>query len=316
MYRIGIDLGGTNIKAGIVDENNTIILEESVATLVERGFEPVIKDMAELVLHIMKKAGITRDEVLGVGIGSPGTVDAINGVVLYSNNFGWEKIPLAEIIHSYLKMPIAISNDANCAALGEVKAGAAKDCNHVILLTLGTGVGGGIVLGGKIFEGGHAGGAELGHTIMIKDGEPCSCGRKGCFEAYASATALIRDTKRAALANKESLLYSSFHGDVECINGKTVFDMAEIGDVTAQQVMNNYIEYLGEGIVDMINIFRPEKVLLSGGVCNQGKNLTDPLNNYVSKYCFAGENAFIPKVTCATLGNSAGIIGAAALILG
>lgn len=315
MYRIGIDLGGTNIKAGIVDENNNIVIEESVPTLVERGADLVIKDMAELVLNIIEKTGIDRSEIRGVGIGSPGTVDAMHGVVLYSNNFNWDNIALVDSIKAYLNMPIFISNDANCAALGEVKAGAAKECKNAILLTLGTGVGGGIVIDGKIFEGGNPGGAELGHTLLMKNGEPCSCGRKGCLEAYASATALIRDTKRAALSNKESLLYLKFKENLEGINGKTAFDMAEMGDITAKEVVNNYIEYLGDGIVNMVNIFRPEKVLLSGGVCNQGKKLTDPINVYISKYCFAGEKAFIPKVSAATLGNSAGIIGAAALLL-
>lgn len=313
MYRVGIDLGGTNIKAGIVDADYTIIISGSVPTKVERAASEVIKDMAELVLNLMAQANISEEQISGIGIGSPGTSDAAKGIVVYSNNFGWENIHLAEELQKYFPYRIAISNDANCAALGEVKAGAAKAAENIVLLTLGTGVGGGVVIDGKIFEGGHAGGAELGHTMLVCNGELCTCGRHGCLEAYASATALIRQTKAAAMLHKESLIHNLCGNDMEQINGKTVFDAAAQGDATAKQVVTDYIGYLGDGIVDFVNIFRPDKVLLSGGICNQGKILTDSLNVYIRKYCFAGEKSMIPEVICATLGNNAGIIGAAAL---
>ena len=191
MYRAGIDLGGTNIKAGIIDEQQHIIAEASVPTNVERPYQDIIRDMAELVKTLLKQKGIGETQLKSIGIGSPGTIDAVHGVVLYSNNFGWENVPLTEQLKKYFSCPIAVSNDANCAALGEVKAGAAQNTKNAILLTLGTGVGGGIILDGKVFEGAHAGGAELGHTSLICGGEPCTCGRKGCVEAYVSATALI-----------------------------------------------------------------------------------------------------------------------------
>ena len=313
-YRVGIDLGGTNIKAGIVNEKQEIVRESSVPTLVEREDVLIMDDMAALVKQLIKEEGLTKADVIGVGVGSPGMIDAKTGEVVYSNNFGWENVQLGEYLAKKLGFPVKVSNDANCAALGEVKAGAAKNCKNCVMITLGTGVGGGVVIDGKIFEGGHAGGAELGHTMLIAGGEPCTCGRKGCFEAYASATALIRDTKRAALECEESMIYRLCGGDLSQINGKTVFDAMQTGDETARQVVKQYLNYLADGITNMVNIFRPDKVLLSGGVCNQGENLTIPLQKLVKERCFAGDKSYIPEIAIATLGNSAGILGAAALV--
>lgn len=314
MYRAGIDLGGTNIKAGIVDESNRILLQASVPTRTERPYQEIIRDMAELVLSLMERQGIAAEQLAGVGIGSPGTVDAERGIVRYSNNFGWENIPLAEEMSKYFACDIRMSNDANCAALGEVKAGAAREASNVILLTLGTGVGGGVILDGRVFEGGHAGGTELGHTSLILGGEKCTCGRRGCVEAYASATALIRDAKRAAAKNPQSIMNQLCQNNPENMNGKIPFDAAEQGDEAAKAVVDNYILYLGETITNFVNIFRPDIVLLSGGVCNQGSRLTEPISAYIRQYCFGKEKAFIPEVRCAVLGNNAGIIGAANLI--
>lgn len=314
MYRAGIDLGGTNIKAGIVDEQQNILAEASVPTRVERAYTEVIADMAGLVKTLLKEQGIAESELCGIGIGSPGTIDAEHGVVLYSNNFGWENIPLTDEMKQYFSCPIAVSNDANCAALGEVKAGAARHAKNAILLTLGTGVGGGIILDGKVFEGAHAGGAELGHTSLIYGGELCTCGRRGCVEAYASATALIRDAKRAAGAHPESAMHALCQENLEMMNGKIPFDAMQQGDAAATEVVEHYIAYLGETIANFVNIFRPDVVLLSGGVCNQGEKLTGPLEAYIKDKCFGGDKAFIPGIACAVLGNKAGIIGAANLI--
>ena len=314
MYKIGIDLGGTNIKAGIVDAQYNILDEASVKTLAHRPYMEVIDDMANLVLSLIQKNNIPMEDIEGVGIGSPGLIDAANGIVAYSNNFNWENVPLCKELEKRLQKRTAISNDANCAALGEQKAGAAKDCKNVIMITLGTGVGGGIIIDGHIFEGGHAGGAELGHTMLIANGEPCTCGRKGCIEAYVSATALIRDTRRAATKNPSSIIHTLCNHNLDSINGKTVFDAALQNDATALTVKDNYIGYLGEAICDYINVFRPDVVLLSGGVCNQGEALTQPLNEYIKSRCFGTDKAFIPPVRIATLGNHAGTIGAAALL--
>lgn len=313
MYRAGIDLGGTNIKAGIVDENQKILVEDSVPTRVERPYQEIIKDMADLVKNLLNKIHATDAELSGVGVGSPGTVDAANGVVLYSNNFDWDNVPLAAELGKYFTCPIKVSNDANCAALGEVKAGAAKQIKNAILLTLGTGVGGGVIIDGQVFEGAHAGGAELGHTSLIFGGELCTCGRRGCVEAYVSATGLIREAKRAAEKDPQSVMNELCKGDLSNMNGKIPFDAAEQKDPAGMKVVNDYITYLGESIANYVNIFRPDVILLSGGICNQKEKLTEPLTEYIKIKCFGGEKAFIPEVRCAILGNSAGIIGAANL---
>ncbi len=313
MYRAGIDLGGTNIKAGIVDENQKILMEDSVPTRVERPYQEIIRDMADLVKNLLNKIGATETELSGVGVGSPGTVDAASGVVLYSNNFDWDNVPLAEELGKYFTCPIKVSNDANCAALGEVKAGAAREIKNAILLTLGTGVGGGVIIDGQVFEGAHAGGAELGHTSLIFGGELCTCGRRGCVEAYVSATGLIREAKRAAKKDPQSVMNELCKGDLSNMNGKIPFDAAKQNDPAGMKVVNDYITYLGESIANYVNIFRPDVVLLSGGVCNQKEKLTGPLTEYIKTRCFGGEKAFIPEVRCAILGNSAGIIGAANL---
>ena len=313
-YRIGIDLGGTNIKVGIVDQSHKIIANHSVRTLAERDYKEIVKDMADAVLFVLEKTGISISECSALGIGSPGCIDSKNGVVVFAGNLHWEHIPILEELKKYIDLPMGLSNDANCAALGEVVGGAAMEYENAVMITLGTGVGGGIVMNRKIFEGGHAGGTELGHITIVSGGEYCTCGRHGCFEAYSSATALIRDTKRAAQKYPDSLLNTLCNGNLDEINGITPFDAAKKGDAAGKEVVQNYIKYLGEGIVNMVNIFRPDVVLLSGGVCNQGTYLTDPLNEYIRKYCFAGERAFIPPIIRATLGNDAGIIGAASIV--
>lgn len=313
MYRAGIDLGGTNIKAGIVDENQKILAEDSVPTRVERPYQEIIKDMADLVKNLLNKIHATDAELSGVGVGSPGTVDAANGVVLYSNNFDWDNVPLAAELGKYFTCPIKVSNDANCAALGEVKAGAAREIKNAILITLGTGVGGGVIIDGQVFEGAHAGGAELGHTSLIFGGELCTCGRRGCVEAYVSATGLIREAKRAAEKDPQSVMNELCKRDLSNMNGKIPFDAAEQKDPAGMKVVNDYITYLGESIANYVNIFRPDVILLSGGICNQKEKLTEPLTEYIKTKCFGGEKAFIPEVRCAILGNSAGIIGAANL---
>lgn len=314
MYRIGIDLGGTNMKAGLVNESYDILYEDSLETRVNRPYEDIIRDMANLAELLIAKSGVPRDQFTGIGVGSPGMVDAAAGLVRYSNNFNWQGIPLVDLLKEYTLLPVAISNDANCAALGEQVAGAAKNHQNVFLITLGTGVGSGIIIDGKIFEGGHAGGAEFGHTMLIAGGEKCTCGRHGCIEAYVSATALIRETRRAWERHPNSLIGSLCNNDASAINGKTVFDAALENDPVAVNVLWQYITHLGDAITDAVNIFRPDIVLLSGGICNQGRTLTDPLNEYIRTQCFSTDKAYIPQVATATLDNHAGIIGAAALV--
>ena len=313
-YTIGIDLGGTNIKAGVLNARRQLLCKASRPTGAQRSWQAVADDMAALVLELIKQAGVDRRACAGVGVGCPGTIDAAAGRVLYSNNLkGWVDVPLAEHIGSALGLPVRLSNDANCAALGECLAGAARDCGSAVLLTLGTGVGGGVVWNGRVIEGGP-GGMELGHTMLSSEGEPCTCGRRGCVEAYCSATALIREAVRAARARPDSLLNTLCRGDLSQMDGKIPFDAAQAGDAAAGAVVERYLRHLGEAVVDMVNIFRPQVVLLSGGVCAQGEVLTAPLTEYVRRYAFASPHLEPPPVRIAMLGSDAGLIGAGCLV--
>lgn len=310
IYRIGIDLGGTNIAVGIVDKHCNIVAKHSVPTKSERPYQEIVEDMAHAVLKVLEDAKISLEQCCSIGIGSPGICDSKTGTVLYSNNIKWEDVPLAATLQKYIDLPCTISNDANCAALGEV---AAKGSTNAVMLTLGTGVGGGVVLDGKIFSGCNCAGAELGHMVLVKNGETCTCGRQGCLEAYASASALIKQTKKAAKDYPDSAIWTLCGGNLEQITGRTAFDAARQGDKTGQQVVDTYLSYLGEGIVDLVNIFRPECVIIGGGLCNEGSSLIDPIQAFVARYCFGRNKVAPPKVIKAALGNDAGIIGAALL---
>ena len=311
-YYAGIDLGGTYIKGGIVSSDGELIIKDKIPTGTHRPYVEIINDMAELVNSLAGRAGVT---VEAVGIGSPGTVDSKNGVIVYSNNFGWKNIPLGERIGDILKIPVFITNDANAAALGESYMGAGKDYNSIVLVTLGTGVGGGIVLDGKLYEGGRSAGAELGHTLIRLNGEKCTCGRRGCLEAYASATALINHTKAAMKKHPESDMWRICGGVADNVDGKTPFDAMHSGDKTAKKVVKDYIRYLGEGITNFCNVFRPDAVLLGGGVCAQGATLLKPLRKFVGSNIFGGV-AYAPvKILTATLGNDAGVYGAVRLAM-
>ena len=255
---------------------------------------------------------MAKENVLGVGMGSPGMIDSKKGVVVFSGNLHWSHFPLAEETQKLLNLPVKVANDANVAALGETKFGCGKNYQNTILITLGTGVGGGVVIDGKLFEGYQSAGAELGHSVIVAGGEQCTCGRKGCLEAYASATALIRDTKRAMENNKNSKMWAI--GSTEQVTGKTAFDYYD-NDESAKAVVDNYIEKLGVGLTNLANEFRPEAIILGGGVCAQGDNLVKPLQAFLDKEIFAGEKGPQVKILTATLGNAAGILGAAALFM-
>ena len=309
-YYIGIDLGGTFIKGGIIDDEGRIIVNDKAPTESEGGSETVVRNIASLCNSLLKKANMTASDVEGIGMGVPGMIDSEKGEVIYSNNLGWEDFSISKELNELTGLPVRIANDANVAALGETKFGCGKEYNNTVMLTLGTGVGGGIIINGKLFEGNRSAGAELGHAVIVAGGEQCTCGRRGCLETYASATALIRDTKRAMLANKESKMWEI--GDVEKVNGKTPFDYYHV-DESAKKVVDTYIEMLGAGITNIANMFRPEAVILGGGVCKQGDELIKPLQAVLDRDIYAGEKGPQVKVVTAMLENDAGIMGAAAL---
>ena len=312
-YYIGIDLGGTFIKGGIDNENGEILVSDKVPTEVEKGDIGVASNIVRLASMLLERQGIEIKDVEGLGIGSPGMIDSAEGNVVYANNLGWENFKICDEISRQLGgLKVKIGNDANVAALGEVKFGAARNYSSAIMITLGTGVGGGIVIDGKLVEGNLGAGAELGHIVIEVGGEQCSCGRKGCFEAYSSATALIRDTRRAMEAHSDSKMWEC--GSLEAVTGKTVFDYAPV-DVYAKEVVDSYIEHLACGLINYANIFRPEVILLGGGVCAQGDNLIKPLQAIMDRDIYAGDKGPRVPILIAELENSAGLLGAAALLM-
>ena len=311
MIAIGIDIGGMSIKGAAVDSNGRVYDTFSMPFVKGEPGEITIRKLADIVKEYIASNKLEKI-VAGIGIGCPGTLDVKNCIVNYANNLGWNDLHIADIMHEVLPYPIRLTNDANAACLGEAKYGAGKSYETIIMLTLGTGVGGGIIINGKLFEGNEGKGGELGHTVVQVDAEQCSCGRKGCLEAYASATALIRETKKAMLSNKRSLMWK-ISPEIELVSGKVVFEGAASGDKSATEVLNNYIKYLGEGILNYCNIFRPNVVVLSGGIANAGAALFDPLNEYIKARDYGYKATPAVKVVPAELGYDSGKIGAAAL---
>ncbi len=309
MYRIGIDLGGTKIAAGVVDESRCITAQVSIPTDAHRTAEQVVSDICRSAELAMEQSNITAAQCASVGIGAPGTCDSERGVVVRAYNLGWFDVPVCSMVTARLGLPCRLSNDANCAALAEAVAGAAIGCRNMVLISLGTGLGSGIISNGRLLEGAGGVGAEAGHSLLVLDGEPCSCGRRGCWEAYASATALIRQGRRAAQSHPCSALCA--FGDA--LTAKDIFDTAERGDAAAQAVLEKYYLYVAAGITDLVNVLGPELVLLGGGISRQGERLLAPVREYVAAHCFGGHDRTPPDIRAAKLGNEAGIIGAAAL---
>lgn len=312
MFNIGIDLGGTNIKVGVVNEKYEIVSNAVVKTNLPRPAEEIADGICEAVDIALKNAGIGMDDVNTVGIGTPGSADRKTGKVLYSNNLGFRNTPLGQMLKDRLGKDIYVENDANAAAFGEYLAGGGKGYENVVVITLGTGVGGGVIIDGKIYTGFNFCGAELGHTVIEYNGRSCTCGRKGCFEAYSSATALITATKKAMEGNRDSKLWD-IAGCIDKVDGKTAFDGMRAGDKTAVGVVNEYIEYLGCGLTNMVNIFQPQILLIGGGICKEGENLTKPLREIIARDSYCIDEALLPKLDICRLGNDAGIIGAAFL---
>lgn len=313
MYYIGIDLGGTNIAVGLVDEEGKIIHKDSVPTLNEREYPEIIKDMAMLSLKVIEDSGVSLKDVKSIGIGSPGTPNTEEGILVYANNLKFRNVPMRAEMQKYIDLPVYLDNDANVAALAESVAGACKGAKHSVTITLGTGVGTGVVIDGKVYSGFNNAAAEMGHMVIVVDGEQCTCGRKGCWEAYASATALIRQTKKAAVANPDSLINKLVEGDLSRINAKVPFDAARQGDRVGLQIVEEYMKYLAEGLANVINIFQPEIIAIGGGISKEGEYLLAPLRKLVSERIYTLEGVPQTRIVAAQLGNDAGIVGAAML---
>lgn len=312
-HYVGVDLGGTNIAVGIVTEDGVLIHKDSVPTRITRGPEPVIADIAALCKKAIADSGVDAVSVRGVGVGSPGICDDENGVILYANNLFFRDVPIRALLQKEMDLPIRLGNDGDCAALGEATAGAAKGSDISVTITLGTGIGGGIIIGGKIINGAYGGGGEVGHIMLYDGKEACTCGRHGCWEAYASATGLIRQATAAVACHPESRIAALAGHDMRHITGKVVFDAADEGDETAQTVIDRYLHYVAAGLIDIINLLQPNTIVLGGGICAQGDRILTPIREMVAKEVYGGYMR--TNIVIATLGNDAGIIGAAMLAL-
>ncbi len=307
MY-VGIDLGGTNIAVGLVSDEGKIIAKDSTPTLLPRDYTEIVKDMAELINKLLENNGVAVSDLKGIAIGCPGTIDAKKGEVAYANNLKMHHTPVAAELKKYFDLPVNMLNDADAAAFGEYSING-DGVDSFVFITLGTGVGGGVVLNKKVYNGFNGAGGELGHTTLVYGGIPCNCGNVGCWEAYASVTALILQTKEAMEKNPDSLMHQLAEKEGK-VSGRTAFDAAKAGDSAAEGVVKQYFEYVAAGLVSIINIFQPQKLIIGGGISKEGDYLLNP----VKEYCYAHDyNKYLEKtqISIATLFNDAGIIGAA-----
>ena len=312
MIYIGIDVGGMSIKAGAVDENGVILCKDTCPTGVERGYEAVIRDIAQLGIAVAEKSGHTMADVKAIGIGIPGIMDQRTGIVPFCTNLAWHDVPIIAEMKKYTDVPVFVDNDATVAGLAESVAGVSAGCKDSVFITLGTGVGGGVVMNGRVFSGAHGVATEIGHMTVVDGGEPCTCGKRGCWERYASATALIREGRRLCEAKPDCALAKAVNGDVAQVTAKHVIDLAKAGDPDCEKLFDNYVHYLVIGLSNMINLYDPEMFVLGGGVSHAGSFLLDAVREKLPKYVFFKTMPYA-RIELAKLTNDAGIIGAAML---
>ena len=314
MKYVGVDIGGTNLKAGLVDEEGNLLATQKMKVAEIANKDALAWTVASMVHELAKAAGVPLSEVASVGVGVPGTVDIRAGSIAYTCNLPLRDVPLRKLFHKYLNIPLYIENDANCAALAEFHVGAGRESKRFVTITLGTGVGAGIVHNGKIYHGANGMAGEVGHMVIEQNGLPCPCGRRGCWEQYASATALKRMTAEALAAHPESGLARVIAENDGHVSGQSAFIAAREGDAVGQAICEKYVEYLSCGVVNVVNIFQPDTLAIGGGVSNESdEQLLHPLQQLVEREtipCSAGKKTRIVK---AQLGNQAGIIGAALL---
>lgn len=310
MLYIGVDLGGTGIKAGVVSEKGEILSKVSAPTLRERPYQEIIADIAALCKRAAEEAGVKMEDIAAIGAGVPGICKA--GVIAFCTNLFWHDIPFVEEMHKYVSQPVHIDNDATVAGYAESIAGVSAGTQSSVFLTLGTGVGGGIVLNGRPYSGAHGVGSEIGHAILKMDGEPCTCGNRGCLERYASATAIIREGRRALEETPDSLMMEKCGGELEKLDAKMVIDCAKAGDPAAKRVFDAYVHAVAASIVSIINILDPEVIALGGGVSKAGEFLLDAVREAVKPMVFMKGMPYA-RIELAKLGADAGIIGAALL---
>lgn len=313
MYRIGVDLGGTNIATGVIDENCKIIGRGKVKTRAPRPAEEIFDSIKEAVDMAVENAGIDYADVVSVGIGTPGSVNKDTGAIEFSNNLKFHNVPAQKMLEERLNKPVYLENDANAAALGEAVAGCGNGVKNFVAVTLGTGVGSGIIIDGKIYRGCNFCGGEMGHMVINVDGIPCNCGRKGCWEKYASATALVSQAVEAMEKNRDSLMWKTCNGDLDNVDGKSIFDALDMGDEVAKAVVDRYLYYVAVGIANVANALQPEVICVGGGISAQGEKILEPIRETVKKERYSVYAEKQSQILRAQLGNDAGIIGAALL---
>ena len=317
MYHLGVDFGGTHIAAGIVDDNGKLLIKRSTKTKRQRPIDEIMADLLALCDDVAKRTNIKIKDITTIGLGIPANIHPDGKRVVYGNNIkGLDNVNIEKIVKKhYPHMKVFLENDANAAALAEFICGAAKGCKNVVMVTLGTGVGGGIIIDGKIYSGTNFAGGEIGHIVIDRNGEKCNCGRRGCWEQYASVTALSRQTADMIDLYPDSKIYDLIDGKKIKISGRTAFEAMEMGDECGRKIVEQWIEYISIGVVDMINILQPDMVVIGGGISREGDKIISPVREYVKKNVYAGEVDTIPqtKIVAATMGNDAGIVGAALL---
>lgn len=314
MKYIGIDVGGTNLKAGLVDESGALLATTKMKIAQIGNQEELVSTMADMTRELAAKGGVELGEIASVGVGVPGAVEIHSGSLLYSCNLPLRNVPLRRLFHKHLRMPLYIENDANCAALGEYYVGAGRSSKRFVMVTLGTGIGGGIIHNGKIFHGSNGMAGEVGHMSILYGGLPCPCGRQGCWEQYASANALKRMTREAMERHPESILGRVVAENGGKVSGQSAFIAARQGDPVGDEVCRDYIRYLSTGIVNLVNIFQPDALAIGGGVSNEADEwLLIPVQRQVASEMIPCNRDKMTRIVKAELGNQAGMIGAALL---
>ena len=312
MIRVGIDVGGTGIQVGVVSPKGEILCEQSIVTRIDIPFREQVERMVSCVRSTVAEAGFSESDIESIGVGIPGIASQETGEIIKCTNMGWDHLPLREEWLRQMNIPVYIDNDANVAALAESKAGVSAGSSSSVFITIGTGIGSGIILNGKIWNGAHGIGGELGHMILSLDGVPCTCGNHGCLERYCSATALIRMAREAVASRPDSEILKSAGGSIDHITARTVIDLARKNEPLATEIYSRWISCLSQAIAGIANLLDPELIVIGGGVSMAGDFLLNPIRKEYPKYVLFKDQP-MPEVKLAVLGSKAGIIGAAML---
>ncbi len=311
-YYIGIELGVKNIVAGLLDKYGKMVRRETVPTNKDRAFEDIIQDMCSLITKIIDDEDIELKNVKYIGVGCPGIIDNLNGVVLKNYSLNFSNAPIRDEIRKHINLPVYIENDANCVAIAEYLLGASYGTSSSLTIKVGVGIGGGIVINGSIFNGFNFGGTEFGHMIIDYNGRECTCGRKGCWEQYVSASALINQTKQLVIDNPDSILANIVKGNLSQITELTVFEAAKEGDVLAKRLCAEYIDYFAEGLANIVNILMPEVLVIAGPISKLGNSLVNPLVEILGERIYCKE-VHVPEFKMAEMGTAGIVVGAAML---